>query len=223
MSTQVKARYLLLAFLPYWAFYFLIQSYVTVSQYDLLTDIDQKIPFIPQFIWIYHSIIPVVALTATLLFQDKSLFFGLIFSIVFAGAFMCLSYILFPSFYPRELFVDSSTLSGWLIEVTRSIDGPHNTFPSGHVTYAWLLVFFVSLSQYTQKRLWMQSAYFLWASLITISTLTLKQHYLMDVFSGIVLATATYFLARRVFISKTVKLITINEQPLPRRSTPAIY
>ena len=48
MSLQVKARYLLLAFLPYLIFYFLIQSLIGTSQYNLLMGIDEKIPFIPQ-------------------------------------------------------------------------------------------------------------------------------------------------------------------------------
>jgi len=211
VSVKVKARYILLAFLPYLTFYFLIQSFVTVSQYNLLTDIDEKIPFIPQFIWIYHTIIPVIALTAILLFQKREIFLGLVFSIIFAGIFMCLSYIAFPSFYPREMLVDSSTLTGWLIEITRSIDGPHNTFPSGHVTFAWLLVFFVGLSQYTRKHLWIQGVYFFWATLLTISTLTLKQHFIVDVFSGIVLATATYFLARKLFVRQPQTLFIMNE------------
>lgn len=211
MSAKVKARYILLAFLPYFTFYFLIQSFITVSQYNLLTDIDEKIPFIPHFIWVYHSIVPVIALTAILLFQKREIFLGLVFSIIFAGIFMCLSYIAFPSFYPREMLVDSSTLTGWLIEITRSIDGPHNTFPSGHVTFAWLLVFFVGLSQYTRKHLWIQGIYFLWAILLTISTLTLKQHFIVDVFSGIVLATATYFLARKLFVRQPQTLFIMNE------------
>jgi len=211
VSVKVKARYILLAFLPYLTFYFLIQSFVTVSQYNLLTDIDEKIPFIPHFIWIYHSIVPVIILTAILLFQKREIFLGLIFSIIFAGIFMCLSYIAFPSFYPREMLVDSSTLTGWLIEITRSIDGPHNTFPSGHVTFAWLLVFFVGLSQYTRKHLWIQGVYFFWATLLTISTLTLKQHFIVDVFSGIVLATATYFLARKLFVRQHQQLFIMNE------------
>ncbi len=211
MSIKVKARYVFLAFLPYLVPYFLIQSAVTVSHYDLLTDLDKKIPFVPYFIWIYHTIIPVIALTAIFLLKRKDIFLSLMFAIVFASILLCTSYITFPSFYPREMFVDSSTLSGWAIEVTRSIDGPHNTFPSGHVTFAWLLVFFVGLSQYTQKHLWIQGVYLLWATLITISTLTLKQHFILDIFSGIVLATGTYFLARKLFLSQPKQLFILNE------------
>ena len=118
MPLQVKARYLFLAFLPYLIFYFLIQSFVGASQYNLLMGIDEKIPFIPPFIWVYHTILPVIILTAIFLFQKRDIFLGLIFSFIFSGIVMCLFYIFFPSFYPRELFVEVSTVSGWLIEIT---------------------------------------------------------------------------------------------------------
>ena len=219
MPLQVKARYLFLAFLPYLIFYFLIQSLVSVSQYNLLMGIDEKIPFVPPFIWVYHSMIPVVVLTAIFLFQKRDIFLGLIFSFIFSGAIMCLFYIFFPSFYPRELFVDVSTVSGWLIEMTRFIDAPHNTFPSGHVTFAWLLLFFVNLSQYTRKYSWIKILYFCWAVLVSISTLTLKQHFVVDVISGIILAAISYYLCRKLFvIHHNEKLITSRcTTPSPKK------
>ena len=219
MPLQVKARYLLLAFLPYLIFYFLIQSFVGASQYNLLMGIDEKIPFVPPFIWVYHTILPVIILTAIFLFQKRDIFLGLIFSFIFSGIVMCLFYIFFPSFYPRELFVEVSTVSGWLIEVTRSIDGPHNTFPSGHVTFAWLLMFFVNLSQYTRKHSWIKILYFCWAVLVSISTLTLKQHFIVDVISGIALATLSYYLCRKLFVVHHNEKLIINRctTPFPKK------
>ena len=210
MSLQVKARYLLLAFLPYLIFYFLIQSFIGTSQYNLLIGIDEKIPFIPSFIWVYHTMIPVTILTAIFLFQKRDIFLGLIFSFIFASIVMCLFYIFFPSFYPRESFVEISTVSGWLIEMTRSIDAPHNTFPSGHVTFAWLLLFFVNLSQYTRKYSWIKILYFCWAVLVSISTLTLKQHFVVDVVSGIALAAISYYLCRKLFVMHHNKKLITN-------------
>ena len=177
--------------------------------------IDEKIPFIPPFIWVYHTLIPVTIFTAIFLFQRRDIFLGLIFSFVFSGIVMCLFYIFFPSFYPRELFVDISTISGWLIEITRSIDGPHNTFPSGHVTFAWLLMFFVNLSQYTRKHTWVKVAYFCWAILVSISTLTLKQHFIVDVIAGMVLAYVSYFLARKIMASRTTPQLFTNRCTRP--------
>lgn len=219
MSTRIKASYLFLAFIPHFVLYLLIQSWIGTSQYNLLTAFDTKIPFMPPFVWVYHTLIPVIFLTGILLFQRKNIFFGLVTSIIFAGVVLCLFYVLFPAFYPREMFVDTTTISGWLIEMTRVIDGPHNTFPSGHVTFAWLLVFFVNLSQYVKKHQWVRIAYFSWATLISISTLTLKQHYIVDVISGIVLASLAYFLARRLFVKEpSEQLITSNVELFPSRN-----
>ena len=219
MPLQVKARYLFLAFLPYLIFYFLIQSFIGASQYNLLMTVDEKIPFIPSFIWVYLSLPLVTILTGILLFQRRDIFLGLIFSFVFSSVILCAFYIFLPSFYPRESFADATTVSGWLIEITRSIDGPHNTFPSGHVTFAWLLVFFVNLSQYTQERRWIKFVYFLWAILVSISTLTLKQHFIVDVFSGIILAALSYYLSRKLFVVRhNEKLITNRcTTPFPKK------
>ena len=101
MPLQVKARYLILAFLPYLIFYFLIQSLIGTSQYNLLMGIDEKIPFVPPFIWIYHTTIPVIILTAIFLFQKRDIFLGLIFSFIFAGIVMCLFYIFTLSITPH--------------------------------------------------------------------------------------------------------------------------
>ena len=218
MSIKVKARYLFLAFFPYLILYFLIQSLIEASQYDLSTSLDVQIPFIPRFIWIYHTILPVIFLTGILLFKRKDIFLGLILAIIFAGALMCISYIMFPSFYPREAIIGASTPSEWLLDITRSIDGPHNTFPSSHVTFAWLLVFFVRLSEYVQKKPLIQHLYIVWAILISVSTLTLKQHFIVDVFSGIAMAAICFYIARKIDISENKnKLINIDDKFIPPR------
>ena len=118
------------------------------------------------------------------------------------------------------MFVDTSSISGWLIEWTRMIDGPHNTFPSGHVTFAWLLVLFVNLSQYVKEHQWVRFVYFCWAILVSISTLTLKQHYIVDVISGFAFALLTYFLAKRIFVRKQPpeQLITSDAKFVSSRS-----
>ena len=219
MSTQVKASYLFLAFIPHFVFYLLIQYFITTSQYDFLTELDAIVPFVPSFIWIYHTLLPVIFLTGLLLFKKKNVFLGFVTANIFAGVVLCLFYILFPSFYPREMFVDTATVSGWLIEFTRTIDGAHNTFPSGHVTFAWLLVFFANLSQYVKNHRWIRISYFCWAALISISTLTLKQHYIVDVVSGLVLATAIFYGFKILPLFQAPRnLITIDAKSIPPRT-----
>ena len=220
MSTNAKAKYLFLAMVPYFALYFLIQSLIQTGGYNLLTEMDLKIPFIPHFIWIYHTIIPVILATGLIVLQKRNIFLALIFASIFAGIVLCSFYVLFPAFYPREALADTTTMSGWLIEWTRAIDGPHNTFPSGHVTFAWLLVFFANLSQYVKENQWLRFVYILWAILISISTLTLKQHYIVDVISGFALASLIYFLSKRLFVREqpSEQLFTYDAKLVSSRS-----
>ena len=198
MTVKAKAKYVFLTILPYIITYFILQSALVINtSYNLITDLDELIPFVPEFIWIYHSMVPIFILTTVVLIEKRPVFFTAITSIVFASVIMLLFYTFFPAFYPRDGHTEAS-ISGLLVEITRNIDGSNNTFPSGHVTFAWLLVFFIGLSNFSQKHKWIQPAYVLWALLISISTLVLKQHFIVDVFSGIILAIMCYFLGKHL-------------------------
>ena len=195
MSRKVKAKYAVLVILPYLILYFLIQSVIT-SGHNLSTSLDLAIPFIPEFIWIYHTIIPVFLLTTIILIEKKEVFFSAMAAIGLVSLVMLVFYIFFPAPYPRQAFIDAS-LSDTLVKFTRMIDGAGNTFPSGHVTFAWLLAFSAGLSAYAKRCKWIQPAYFMWAFLISISTLVLKQHFIVDVAFGLILALTAYHLAKR--------------------------
>ena len=198
MSVRAKARYIFLTLLFYFIAYFSIQSFITVNEYNLLTDIDKLIPFVPQFVWVYHTIIPILLFTAIVLIQRKDVFLSMITALIIAGLTMSVFYVVFPSFYPREPIGDYS-LSAALVEMTRMVDGPNNTFPSGHVTFSWILVFFVGLSEQARKFRW---AYLLWAVLITTSTLVLKQHFIVDAICGILLASVCYYFAKNTVFER---------------------
>ena len=168
---------------------------------------DELIPFNPHFIWIYHTIIPVIALTLVYLIKRKDLFLSSIVAFLLATAVLFFFYIFFPSFYPRDAFVDNSTISGVLVEATRRIDGAQNTFPSSHVTFSWLITFFISISACAKKNKWIYKGYFIWAILISLSTLTLKQHFIVDVVSGIILALLCYLLSKKIVFERMSEAI----------------
>ena len=206
MSVQAKTKVVFLfTLLPYMIIYFAIQSCVsTGNSYDLLTNLDQAIPFNSHFVWVYHTFLPVIVATLIFMIKKKELFLSAIGSLLMATMILSFFYIFFPSFYPRDAFVDNSTLSGFLVELTRKIDGAQNTFPSTHVTFSWLMVFFIGLSSCAKKNKWIYFAYFLWASLISISTLTIKQHYIIDVLSGALLAYFCYQISKTFVFDRLV-------------------
>ena len=203
VSVQAKTKVVFLfTLLPYLIVYFAIQSCVTVSNYSLLTDFDKLIPFNSHFVWIYHTFLPVIITTLIFMIKKKELFFSAIVALSMATIILSIFYIFFPSFYPREDFIDNSTLSGFLLELTRKIDGAQNTFPSSHVTFSWLMVFFIGLTACAKKNKWIYIGYFIWASLVSISTLTIKQHYIIDVFSGIALAYLCYYFSKTIVFDR---------------------
>ena len=194
MSVVVKAKYVILFIILNFLAYSLIQYFITINEYSFLTSLDTAIPFIPEFIWIYHTLIPIIGISAIVLIKNRKLFFSTLNGYIIATIILSIFYIFLPSFYPRQLITDSS-VSSYMVELTRLIDNANNTFPSGHVTFSWLLALFLMKSDCAKRWKWLGPTYLIWATLIAISTLVLKQHYIVDVISGIILATACFYLA----------------------------
>lgn len=205
MSVQEKTKvFFLITLLPFAFIYFVIQYFVTGAGYNLLIDLDHVIPFNPHFIWVYHTFLPVVAITLIFLLKKKALFIKATVALLMATIILASFYIIFPSFYPRDNFVDSSSLSGFIVELTRRLDGAQNTFPSSHVTFSWLAAFFINLSAYAQKNSWIKVGYIVWAILISVSTLAVKQHYIVDVLAGFMLAAACFYIAKNMKLHKLI-------------------
>ena len=121
-----KANYVLLFGVINLFTYFLIQDCVT-HKYNFLTDVDKAIPFMPEFVWIYHSLLPVIGVTMVLLVRSKKLFFNAMWACVATTLILHFFYVTFPSFYPRPLFVPQD-LSEMLVQVSYDIDNSSNTF-----------------------------------------------------------------------------------------------
>jgi len=199
LSTGVKAKYLLLLGIVNLVMYFTIEGLMATSQYNFLLPIDLAIPLIPEFIWIYHSLFIVIIISFIGLMKSKRIFFACLSGFFLATAILSAFYVSFPSYYPRELWpTTTDTLSDWLLNLTRAIDAPNNVFPSGHNTFSWMLAFFMTATKCAKQYKWLVPSYFIWAALVTASTLFLKQHFIVDTVSGIVLAYICYHFSMKV-------------------------
>jgi membrane-associated phospholipid phosphatase len=192
MATRNKLRYMMLLLILWAPMYFGIQKAITVGAYDFFTKFDAAIPLIPQFVWVYHSLVPVIIGTMIWLVQDRRLFFTMLWSSMIATAIMNFSYIIFPAFYPREIF-PIETLSEFILAATRDFDGANNTFPSSHVAFSWL-IFLTAVNTSFAKRFKAAKYLFLfWAISVSAATLLLKQHYIIDVISGLFLSVFVFY------------------------------
>jgi len=122
-------------------------------------------------------------------------FFITLWACVIATVTLNLFYFFFPSFYPRtELVING--ISDFVLQITRDMDGANNTFPSGHVCFAWIMFWGVFYSNVAKQLRGVRSLYLLWAIGVSLSTLVLKQHYVVDVVSGVSLATTCFFISK---------------------------
>lgn len=160
--------------------------YLVPAPNPVLTIIDQ-IPFIDWTIIIYLSIFFEILIGLYIglkYYQGQALLSGaLLFSLHF------LFFILYPVEFPR-IDINPSETWTWLYQIMWSIDQPKNCFPSLHVGIAFLTALLVN--QYSRK---LGGMFWIWALLISISTLTTKQHYFVDVLGGIGSGTFVYLLS----------------------------
>jgi membrane-associated phospholipid phosphatase len=101
-------------------------------------------------------------------------------------------FLFFPVEYPRMLY----TSTNHFVSIFRITDGPGNCFPSLHVATT---IFFAGLYSLKQGSNWEKALMWLWTIAVIISVLTTKQHYVIDVIGGIVLAVPfVWFIKNRI-------------------------
>ena len=200
MAPKTKAKYMFVWLFITGVLYFSVQAIVTHS-YSFMTPLDGVFPFVPEFVWFYHTLLPVIIGTTVFSMQRHDVFFNTILALTLSMIVLTIFHLLIPSFYPRqpiEPVTSFFSVSVWLVELTRGLDAACNTFPSGHVTFAWVLYFCVGDSECAKRKKSLRITYLFWAMLISLSTLFLKQHYIFDIIGGIVLAHVSVTLAKRI-------------------------
>jgi membrane-associated phospholipid phosphatase len=152
--------------------------------------IDLNTPFMPWTVLIYMSEYFYFAFVYILLRREDNIN-KYLYSYFFAQIVACFIFIVYPVTYPRELFPIPTDIPLWLQGMwtwLRTADAPTNCLPSLHVTSVYLSAFaFITDKQ--KKLFWV---FFIWSTLIALTTLTTKQHYLVDIITGIMLASFCY-------------------------------
>lgn len=169
-----------------------LQRSYTIS---LLTPIDTAIPFIPETVVIYVSaylfwLVPIISKNiAVKCFWKMILITGAVFFLSSIG------HLIVPSAYPRPEISDAMT--NWAEFLVKKlvylVDPPNNTFPSLHVTTATILII---MMRNKMSRL-SYAIYCFWGALIMLSTLTMKQHYLLDVLAGLAIVFAIRYMVKK--------------------------
>ncbi len=159
-----------------------------------LTAVDRWVPFWPTSGLIYFSMFPLLVGTF-LAIRNLHQATRFLYACLFAQTIAMACFLLWPTQYPRELFALPSTTSAVgaaLVGFCRSNDAAVNCLPSLHVSTVVLCI-----SALRGSRLFLPAM--LAGIPLAASTLTFKQHYLVDVIAGALLGMIASF----VFLRRT--------------------
>ncbi|WP_079509192.1 phosphatase PAP2 family protein [Mesobacillus jeotgali] len=169
----------------------------------LSTDLDRLIPFLPIFIIPY--IIWYAFIFGYLIYfwyKDVGIYLKTL-SMIVVGELICFAiYFFFQTTVPRPelagqgIFID-------LVEMIYSHDQPYNAFPSIHVltTFAIILGNIHIQNKHIIHRILVPVL----GSLIIISTLFVKQHYILDMFASVFMISFIYGIVFEVLEFKLFK------------------
>jgi membrane-associated phospholipid phosphatase len=163
----------------------------TMPTRDLTTFIDRQIPLIPEFVWPYELcyVFPFLLLV---LVQDWHRFNRALLGMSLASLSAFLVYLTLPIAFPRPEL--GQTLSERMLAFEYRVDFQPgaNKLPSLHVATAWLV--YLACRRQRLNR-YGDALLFSLAVLISVSTLFVKQHVVVDVVAGVVWGVAAWHVA----------------------------
>lgn len=172
-----------------------------------LTALDRALPFLPWTVWIYGTV-TWVSLVAWLTIPDRATGARLFTAMTLASLTCCAVFLVFPTAFPRALFPVPVGDSATIDELTRLrlADSPSNCLPSLHVALAWGIALTWAGSLRTREgagpRI-ARAAIIAWAIGISLTTVTTKQHFFLDVPTGAAVGVLSWWVAGRLFATAT--------------------
>lgn len=154
--------------------------------------LDSALPFVPESFWVYSSIYLIYFVSCALQ-RDMHVFSRFMYGYVLAYSLSAILFLCYPTTFPRadyplpgDLDPWTRTAFGWL----RATDAPTNCLPSMHVVSAVM-----STLPFYGKRPRLFIFFSIWATAISVATLTTKQHYAVDVPTGALFGILSYVVA----------------------------
>ncbi len=167
----------------------------SLPSHNLMTSLDKQIPLIPEFVWFYASCFA-LPFFSLIIMTDYHRLNRMLLGFVIANLASFILYLTFPVNFQRPKLGES--VSEGFLHFLYGADfiSNANNFPSMHVAFAWLF-YFMCRGQRLNR---IGNAFvFLLVVIITISTLFVKMHLVMDMLGGILLGLATWSVAQFLY------------------------
>jgi membrane-associated phospholipid phosphatase len=173
--------------------YFPINRLVT-GGHALSLPVDAHIPLFPPAIipYIFGSLLFVGFPVWASLYCKKYDFEAYVISFITATVVSYVFYIVLPTYVIRPE-IDSRDCFSKALSFLYQNDYPYNAAPSGHTFYILISLFYLLRWKQTIRMISI-----LVSILIVASTLLTKQHYMLDVISGLFLGFVAYWIGRYI-------------------------
>lgn len=157
---------------------------------NLEITLDKYIPFNKYFIFPYvYWFLYVAAGLIILAVINKKNYFRMLASIIIGMLICYVIYYFYPSTVTRPI-INSNDFVSKIVKFIYSVDNPYNCFPSIHVLNSVFITVFMCKSLKNKK---LHIIFYLSFIAITLSTLFVKQHYVLDAVSAIGLGAIIYY------------------------------
>lgn len=170
--------------------YFLINLFNRTRTVYFQLDLPHEagIPFYPEFILGYMLLFGVIAYTYAGI-QDLGFFKKTVKAFYISVTIHFIFFVLIPVEYHLRPMVDAS-LGGFypVAHFYFWLDLPYNCFPSLHISNGFICAFILQ-----RYRPGLGRIFFPLAALIAVSVVLVKQHYIVDVIGGLVVAYGVYW------------------------------
>ena len=204
--TQYFKKHPVIFMLVYTAVYFILFSFLEATitpKYIIHSPIDDYIPFceffiVPYLMWFIY----VPAVLFYLIYNDRDSFWAMV-KMMFVGNMLCLLlYALFPNGVMPKHPVAADNIFAKMVNVLYYTDTPTNVCPSIHVLDTLSAHIALTRSKKLYSSLPLRLSSFAFFVMICISTVTLKQHSIIDIFASLLLML---FLEKYAYSKKLVQ------------------
>lgn len=180
--------------------FFWVESYVPAdSNYWVsYTPLDDLIPFVEYFVIPYYLWYPFMVVTGLyLLLRDAPAFSRYMLAIAFGFTASIIFFALFPNGQNlRPATFERDNIFTRMMALIYAADTNTNVLPSIHVIGSALVVFALFDAKPLKGRrfIWLKVGSILLAILITLATVFVKQHSVLDIYAGLAACVPIYFL-----------------------------
>lgn len=209
LPKQYRHGVILVYFFFYMIWFTYLERTVTTKFTPVHSKLDDYIPFmeifiIPYLLWFIYIFITV----AYFFFTSKEDFYRCC-AFLFIGMTICLTiYTIWPNGHYLRVDLDTlgrSNIFTRMLSLIYGIDTATNVCPSIHVYNSIGAMIAIRKSVRLKDIKWLQVSVFILTVLISMSTVFLKQHSILDVFGAIALSLVMYPIAYKPVFGKAAK------------------